>query len=122
MSIREDQALARNRRRARIRGKLAGTSGRPRLSVYRSANHIYAQIVDDDAGTTLASASTLSAELKSQAGHGGNRVSARAVGALLASKAKAANITQVVFDRNGFLYHGRVQALADGAREAGRDC
>jgi large subunit ribosomal protein L18 len=121
MSIRENQAAARERRKARIRGSVYGTPERPRLSVYRTANHIYAQVIDDDSGVTLVAASTLSGELKGREGHGGNIDAARAVGGLLAEKAKAANITQVVFDRNGFLYHGRVKALADGAREAGLD-
>lgn len=121
MSNREDQALARERRKARIRRKVFGTAERPRMTVFRSANHIYAQLVDDDAGVTLVAASTLSPELKGRDGHGGNADAARAVGALVAEKAKAANITKVVFDRNGFLYHGRVLALADGAREAGLD-
>jgi large subunit ribosomal protein L18 len=121
MSIREDQAIARGRRKARIRGKVFGTPERPRLSVYRSANHIYAQIVNDETGATLAAASTLSPELKGREGHGGNADAARAVGALIANKAKSASISQVVFDRNGFLYHGRVKALAEGAREAGLD-
>ena len=121
MSIREDQAAARQRRKARIRGNVHGTTERPRLSVYRTTNHIYAQIINDETGVTLAAASTLSAELKSRDGHGGNADAARAVGGLVAAKAKAANINQVVFDRNGFLYHGRIKALADGAREAGLD-
>lgn len=121
MSNREHQIAARERRKVRIRGRVSGTSERPRLSVYRSASHIYAQVIDDETGVTLASASTLSAELKGREGHGGNIDAARAVGGLLAEKAKAANINQVVFDRNGFLYHGRVKALADGAREGGLD-
>jgi large subunit ribosomal protein L18 len=121
MSIREDQAIARGRRKARIRGKVFGTSERPRMSVFRSASHIYAQIINDETGATLAAASTLSAELKGREGHGGNADAARAVGALIAAKARAASISQVVFDRNGFLYHGRVKALAEGAREAGLD-
>ncbi len=121
MSIREDQAQARQRRKCRIRRKVFGSTERPRMTVFRSANHIYAQIVNDETGTTLASASTLSPELQAREGHSGNIDAARAVGALIAAKAKAANINQVVFDRNGFLYHGRVLALADGAREAGLD-
>ncbi len=121
MSVREDQAIARGRRKARIRGKVFGTPERPRMSVYRSAGHIYAQIINDETGTTLAAASTLSPELKGREGHGGNADAARAVGGLIAVKAKAASISQVVFDRNGFLYHGRVKALAEGAREAGLD-
>lgn len=121
MTIREDQLLARGRRKARIRGRVHGTAARPRMSVFRTDKHIYAQLVDDDAGVTLAAASTLSPELKSRGGHGGNSEAAKAVGGLVATKAIAANIAKVVFDRNGFLYHGRVKALADGAREAGLD-
>lgn len=121
MSIREDQAIARGRRKARIRGKVFGTPERPRLSVFRSGSHIYAQIINDETGVTLAAASTLSPELKGREGHGGNSDAARAVGSLIAAKAKSASISQVVFDRNGFLYHGRVKALAEGAREAGLD-
>ena len=121
MTIREDQLLARGRRKARSRGRVHGTAARPRMSVYRTDKHIYAQLVDDDAGVTLAAASTLSPELKARGGYGGNADAAKAVGGLVASKAIAANISKVVFDRNGFLYHGRVKALADGAREAGLD-
>jgi len=121
MSIREDQANARGRRKARIRGKMFGTSERPRMSVFRSASHIYAQIINDETGATLAAASTLSPELKDGRANGGNAGAAKAVGGLIAAKAKAANVSRVVFDRNGFLYHGRVKALADGAREAGLD-
>lgn len=121
MSTREREEEARLRRKARIRSRVTGTEGRPRLSVYRSANHIYAQIIDDQAGTTLVAASTLSKELDGRGGHGGNIDAAKAVGILIAEKAKAANIGQVVFDRNGYLYHGRVKALADAARESGLD-
>ncbi|MBM4369087.1 MAG: 50S ribosomal protein L18 [Deltaproteobacteria bacterium] len=119
MSTRERQEEARLRRKARIRGRVTGTEERPRLSVYRSANHIYAQIINDQSGTTLAAASTLSKELEGRNGHGGNIEAAKAVGSLIAERAKAANISQVVFDRNGYLYHGRVKALADAARESG---
>lgn len=111
----------RARRKQRIRKKVSGTAQRPRLSVFRSAGHMYAQIVDDDRGVTLAAASTLSKELKDHEGHRGNVGAAAAVGKLIAKKALEANIGQVVFDRNGFLYHGRVKALADAAREAGLD-
>lgn len=102
------------RRKKHIRKIVRGTAERPRLTVFRSAKHIYAQVIDDDAGTTLAAASTLKVD-----GHGGNKDAAKSVGAEVAKKALAANIEQVVFDRNGYLYHGRVAALADGAREAG---
>lgn len=110
---------ARIRRKVAIRKRIHGTMDRPRLSVFRSAQHIYAQIIDDDQGRTLVAASTLSPELGEWDGHRGNLVAAAAVGALLAKKAVAANIEKVVFDRNGYLYHGRVKALADAAREAG---
>jgi len=107
----------RDRRKARIRLKVSGSQERPRLSVYRSLNHIYAQVVDDASGKTLASASTLSAELKG--GKGKKRELAKEVGKLLAKKCQAAQIQAVVFDRNGFNYHGRIAAVAEGAREGG---
>ncbi len=107
----------RARRKRGIRKKIRGTSQRPRLSVYRSLKHIYAQIIDDTSGRTLASASTLDKELS--AAEGRKVEISRAVGQLLAERAIAAGIRSVAFDRNGFLYHGRVQALADGAREGG---
>ena len=112
---------ARLRRKVSIRKHMSGDSQRPRLSVFRSAKHIYVQIIDDDAGSTIASASTLSPELKEHGGNRGNKEAAAAVGKLIAEKAKAANVSTVVFDRNGYLYHGRVQALADAAREGGLD-
>jgi large subunit ribosomal protein L18 len=105
----------RQRIHARIREKLAGTSERPRLNVYRSLNHIYAQVVDDQKGETLVSASSLALKLKS----GGNVAAAKEIGKAVAEKAVAKGIKQVVFDRGGYLYHGRVKALADAAREAG---
>ena len=110
---------ARQRRKVAIRKRLSGTDTRPRLSVFRSAKHIYAQLIDDDNGQTLASASTLCPELKDHEGHRGNVAAAKAVGSLIAEKSKANNITTVVFDRNGFLYHGRIKALADAARTGG---
>ena len=110
---------ARISRKVAIRKRIRGTMDRPRLSVFRSAQHIYAQLIDDDQGRTLVAASTLSPELGEWDGHRGNLSAAAAVGALLAKKAVAANIDKVVFDRNGYLYHGRVKALADAAREAG---
>jgi len=113
------RTTARLRRKKSIRKKISGTSARPRLAIFRSSNHIYAQIIDDTAGRTLASASTMSPELKSIDGHTGNKAAAQKVGSLLAEKAKAAGVSEVVFDRGGFLYHGRVKALADAAREAG---
>jgi large subunit ribosomal protein L18 len=105
------------RRKFRIRKKISGTSERPRLTVFRSARHMYAQIIDDVSGRTLASASSLCEGARESSG--GNRDGAAAVGRLLAERAKAASITAVVFDRNGFQYHGRVAALADAVREAG---
>jgi large subunit ribosomal protein L18 len=112
---------SRERRKMRIRKKVFGHSDRPRLTVFRSSSHMYAQIVDDVTGATLAAASTLSSDLKGHEGHKGNIEAAKAVGKLLAERALAASIQKVVFDRNGFLYHGRVQALAESAREAGLD-
>lgn len=105
----------RQRVHARIRRKLAGSAERPRLNVYRSLSHIYAQIIDDSKGETLISASTLAAKLKT----GGNVTAAREVGKLVAERAREKGIESVVFDRGGYLYHGRVKALAEAAREAG---
>ena len=102
----------------RIRKKLQGTSERPRLNVYRSLNHIYVQVIDDLSGTTLVSASTAESK-KEPRPSGGNVSSAKAVGKAIAERAKAKGVTQVVFDRGGYIYHGRVKALADAAREAG---
>src|SRR5438094_1329028 len=107
----------RERRKVRIRFKVSGSTERPRLSVYRSLNHIYAQVIDDISGKTLAAASTLSPELKD--GKGKKKDLAKQVGKLVATKCKAAKIDAVVFDRNGFMYHGRIAAVADGAREGG---
>lgn len=122
MAKTSEKVQARRRRKLHIRKMLRSGGGlRARLCVFRSASHIYAQIIDDVAGHTLVSASTLSPELRDMEGHRGNVSAARRVGTLLAEKAKAAGIEQVVFDRNGFLYHGRVKALADAAREAGLD-
>ena len=97
------------------------TTERPRLSVFRSTKHIYAQLIDDTRGVTVAAASTLSPEMKDHEGHNGNRAAAAIVGTLIAQKAQAAGVKNVVFDRNGYLFHGRVKALADAAREAGLD-
>jgi len=107
------------RKHERVRKKISGTAERPRLNVYRSLNHIYAQIVDDTAGNTVASASTLDAALKGTLKSGGNKDAAKAVGLLIAKKALDKGITSVVFDRGGYLYHGRVKELAEGAREGG---
>jgi large subunit ribosomal protein L18 len=108
---------ARIRRHRRVRKKIRGTPERPRLSVFRSARHLYAQVIDDVHGRTLATASTIEAELRS--GQTGTVDAAKAVGKLVGERAKAAGISTVVFDRGGFKFHGRVAGLADGAREAG---
>lgn len=108
------------KKKARIRKKVRGTPERPRFTVYRSAKHVYAQIIDDVAGRTLAAASTLSKDLRDQVKAAQSRMEiCKLVGAAAAKKALEKNITEVVFDRNGYLYHGRVKAIADGAREAG---
>ncbi|WAH37406.1 50S ribosomal protein L18 [Alicyclobacillus dauci] len=107
---------ARKRRHVRVRGRVSGTAARPRLNVFRSNKHIYAQLVDDATGNTLTSASTLDKELE---GNGGNVEAARKVGELIAKRAIEKGHKSVVFDRGGYLYHGRIQALADAAREAG---
>ena len=109
----------RRRVHARVRTRVTGTPERPRLNVYRSVGHIYAQIIDDRVGRTLISASSVDKETKKNLKGGGNIASAKAVGKIIAERAKAAGVTQVVFDRGGYKYHGRVKALADAAREAG---
>ncbi len=109
--------VVRQRVHARIREKMSGTAARPRLNVYRSLNHIYTQLIDDAAGVTLASASTLQAKLAT----GGNVAAAKELGKLIAEKAQEKGIKKVVFDRGGYLYHGRIKALAEAAREAGLD-
>lgn len=114
-----DRNKVRLRKHVRVRKKISGTSAKPRLAVFRSARHIYAQVIDDVAGSTLVAASTLDEALKGREGHMGNKDAARAVGKLVAEKALGNGIRQVVFDRGGYLYHGRVKELADGAREAG---
>lgn len=106
-------------RKERIRKKLSGTTERPRLSVYKSLKHLHAQVIDDASGKTLVHASTLSKELKGKLDDGDKKAAAKQVGLLIAEKCKAAKIEKVVFDRNGFPYHGRVAAIADGAREGG---
>lgn len=110
---------ARLKRRRRIRKKISGSAARPRLSVFRSARHIYAQIIDDSQGQTLVAASTLSGQLKGKLSGLKKTDAAREVGKLLAAKAREKGISQVVFDRNGFLYHGRVKAVAESCRENG---
>ncbi len=117
MDVSQKRRMARLKRQARVRRKVRGTSERPRLSVFRSAKHIYAQVINDVDGTTLVAASTLDSGMDMDVK--GNVEAAKAVGTAVAQKALQKNITNVVFDRNGFLYQGRVQALADAAREAG---
>ena len=116
MVSRKDSNQTRLKRHKRVRAKISGTAARPRLCVYRSNAHISAQIIDDVAGVTLVSASTQEKDFE---GIGSNKAAARKVGALLAEKALAKGITEVVFDRGGYLYHGRVSELAEGARESG---
>jgi large subunit ribosomal protein L18 len=107
------------RRKHAIRKLLTGTAERPRLSVYRSAKHIYAQVIDDLSGRTLAAASSVEDEVRGELKHGANLAAAKKVGTAIAGKAKAAGVNQVAFDRNGRMYHGRIKALADAARESG---
>ena len=109
----------RKRIHQRVRVKLEGTSERPRLCVYRSTAHIYAQLIDDLAGKTVVSASSVDGESKKSLKGGGNIAAAKTIGKTIAERAKAAGVTKVVFDRGGYKYHGRVKALADAAREAG---
>lgn len=111
--------IARARRHERIRRNIHGTAERPRLNIFRSLEHIYAQVVDDDMGSTIAAASTLDPELRSQLGGMNKTQQASRVGQLVAQRALAKGLKQVVFDRGGYPYHGRVKALADGAREGG---
>lgn len=103
----------------RVRTRVEGTPERPRLAIYRSLDHIYAQIIDDRAGKTLVSASSVDGESKKNLKGGGNVAAAKVIGKLVAERAKAAGVSKVVFDRGGYKYHGRVKALADAAREAG---
>ena len=114
----------RQKRHTRVRKRVQGTSERPRLNIYRSSSNIYAQVIDDLAGRTLAAASSLDASLRGDKrgkSVGGNIDAAKSVGTLIADRAKSAGVSKVVFDRGGYLYHGRVQALADAARENGLD-
>lgn len=114
-----DSNRTRKKRHRRLRKKIFGTEQRPRLNVYRSSNNIYAQIINDEKGHTLVAASTLEDEFKGK--NTGNKQAAREVGLLIAKKALESGIKQVVFDRGGYLFHGRVKELADGAREGGLD-
>jgi large subunit ribosomal protein L18 len=119
MSQTNTREIARQKRKTRVRKRIVGTEQRPRLSVFRSAKHIYAQLVVDATGSTLLAASTLSPEIRGEITGLKKSEAARKVGALLGRKAVERNIRRVIFDRNGFLYHGRVKALAEGARESG---
>jgi large subunit ribosomal protein L18 len=111
--------LHRQRVHERVRNKVEGTPERPRLSVYRSLGHIYAQVIDDRSGKTLVSASSIDGQTKKNLKGGGNIAAAKVIGKTVAERAKAAGVSKVVFDRGGYKYHGRVKALADAAREAG---
>jgi large subunit ribosomal protein L18 len=115
----KDKQVARARRHHRVRKKVAGSADRPRLAVFRSNKHISAQVIDDRTGRTVAAASTVEKDLRSAGSSTGNKAAATAVGRLVAERAKAAGVNQVVFDRGGFQYHGRVAAVAEAAREAG---
>ena len=119
MISKQDKNKTRKKRHLRVRKKVTGSATMPRLNVFRSSNHIYAQLIDDTAGVTLASASTLDAEIKEAIEHGGNQEAAAKVGQLIAKRGIEKGISEVVFDRGGYLYHGRIKALADGAREGG---
>ncbi len=112
----KERVISRGRVRERIRSKITGTADRPRLAVFKSLKHIYAQVIDDASGKTIASASSRDKESSTK---GANAAAAKAVGALIAKKAKDKGVTQVVFDRGGYLYHGNIKALADAARENG---
>ena len=116
MVSKKDSNAARLHRHKRVRGKVSGTAQRPRLAVFRSLNHISAQVIDDVQGVTLVAASSMEKDFGMT---GGNKIAARKVGEIVASRAAAKGITEVVFDRGGYIYHGRVSALADGAREGG---
>ena len=116
MVSRKDSNLARKKRHTRVRGKISGTAQAPRLCVYRSLKHISVQIIDDTTGTTLVAANTMESAFE---GNGGNKAAARVIGKTIAERALAKGIECVVFDRGGYLYHGRVAELAQGAREAG---
>lgn len=114
-----DKNIARKKRHARIRRTVTGTDVRPRLNVFRSAKHIYAQLIDDNTGKTLVSASTMDKEIKETVSSGGNVEAAQKVGALIAKRAREKGYESIVFDRGGYLYHGRIQALAEAARAEG---
>ena len=117
--MKDQKKLARLKRKKRVRSRLRGTTERPRLNVFRSLNHIYAQAIEDTTGKTLVSASSLSPELRGTIGYAGNAEAAKKVGELIAKKCLEKGIQKVVFDRSGYLYHGRVKALAEAARKGG---
>lgn len=119
MNVAKERQTARKKRQVRVRRKVQGSQARPRLCVFRSSKHIYAQIIEDSTGSTLVAVSTITKELGGDLKTSGNVEAAKLIGKKIAERALAKNITQVVFDRNGFLYHGRIKALADAAREAG---
>ena len=119
MIKKKSRAKVREKKHMRIRNRFSGTAERPRLAVFRSNKNIYSQIIDDVAGNTLVAASTVEKELKSQVKYTDNKEAAESVGKAIAERAKAKGIEEVVFDRGGFVYHGKIQALADAAREAG---
>lgn len=121
MAVKVDTRLARKRRHIRVRAKVSGTAIKPRLCVFRSLNHIYAQVVDDSAGYTLVSASSLDAEIKDKIRGKKKAECAELVGSLVAQRALSKGIKQIAFDRGGYQYHGRVKALAEAARKAGLD-
>jgi large subunit ribosomal protein L18 len=117
MKIAPHRMTPRDRRHRRVRARVIGTAERPRLNVFRSLNHIYAQVIDDAKGHTVAAAGTMDPDVRAQAGTKTDK--AKVIGRLVAERARAAGVTRVVFDRGGWQYHGRVQALAEAAREAG---
>ncbi len=119
MNIRKLVQKQRLRRQRHVRKRLQGTTERPRLAVFRSSKHIYAQVINDNEGKTLAAASSVDPEFRQQASYGGNKAAAAIVGRLVAQRAKSAGIDKVCFDRRSYKYHGRIQALADAAREGG---
>jgi len=119
MINKKNRKLVTAKRHKRIRVVLSGTTEKPRLAVHRTTKHIYAQIIDDIKGVTLASAASVEAAIKAKMPHGGNIEASKEIGKLVAERAKKAGISKVVFDRGGYLYHGRIAALADAAREAG---
>ena len=119
MNQRKLVQVRRQRRQQHVRGRLYGTPERPRLAVFRSSKHIYAQVINDNSGTTLAAASTLDPEIRAKNPYGGNKTAAAVVGRVIAERARNAGIDKVCFDRRSYKYHGRVEALAQAAREAG---